>query len=182
MNTFLKGFLGAVAGTLVATGGAQLGQSFQAPLKWRTFDSGSSSGIQHRALQVLNNEAEFQTYWAKHAGSPANAPRGIEWGKELLIAINVGSKPSSGYAVYVETIDRPTPNDLVVKYVETKPPTGSINASVMTSPWVLVRMERAGGNIRFQGRVATARVIQVTPPQCGCKCACGKCSCSQGGS
>ena len=175
MNSFMKGMLGAIVGTVVATGGAQFGQSFQAPVKYRTFDSGTSSAIQHRGLRTINNEAEFQTYWAQHSGSAANAPRGIEWGKELLIAINLGSRPSSGYAVYVETIARPTPNDLVVRYVESQPPKGSINAAVMTSPWVLVRMERAGGNIRFEGRVTKGRIIQIAPKPCGCTGACPCC-------
>lgn len=178
MNSFMKGLLGAIVGTLVATGGAQWGQSFQTPIKWRTFDSGTTSRIQARSMRVLNNEAEFQTYWAQHTGSAADAPKGVEWGKELLIAIHSGVKTSGGYTVYVETMDRPTPNDIVVKFVEVKPPAGSVNITLMTSPWVLVRMERAGGNIRFQGREVTGRIIQSPPPQCGCKCACGRCGCS----
>ena len=176
MNAFFKGMLGALVGTLVATGGAQWGAGTQAPLKYRTFNSGVHSNIQHSGLRVLNNDAEFQSYWAQLTGSAANAPRGIEWGKELLIAINLGTRSSGGYQVYVERIDRPKPNDIVVHYVESQPAPGSVNTAVMTSPWVLVRMDRAGGNIQFQGRVTKSRVIQIAPPaKCGCTCGCGCC-------
>lgn len=177
MNAFLRGFLGAMAAILVATAVAQFGYGLQG-VNYRTFDSGVISRITTPRQQVINNEAELQSYWLQHTGSALSAPRGIEWGKELLLAIHVGSRPSSGYQVYVESISRPTPNDLVVRYVESQPPKGMLNAAMMTSPWVLVRVERAGGNFRFQGRVQQSSVIVLGSPQhsnCGCKCGCGCC-------
>ncbi|MCO5296427.1 MAG: protease complex subunit PrcB family protein [Fimbriimonadaceae bacterium] len=176
MNAFLKGFFGAAAAILVATVAAQLGYGFQTGVRYRTFDSGVLSAITTPRQQVLNNEAEFQTYWRQHTGSAASAPRGIEWGKELLIAIHLGNRPTAGYQVYVEGIDRPTPNDLVVRFVESQPPKGMAAATMITSPWVLVRVERAGGNIRFQSRVQQSSVIVLGSSKhtnCGCTCGCG---------
>lgn len=176
MNAFMKGLFGAAAAILVASVAAQFGYGFQGGVKYRTFDSGALSAITAPRQQVINNEAEFQTYWRQHTGSPLGAPGGIEWGKELLIAIHLGNRPTAGYQVYVEGIERPTPNDLVVRFVESQPPKGTFSAAMITSPWVLVRVERAGGNIRFQGRVQQSSVIVLGSPKhtnCGCTCGCG---------
>lgn len=182
VRTFVKGAhrLFAVWG-LVSLAAGVLAQYGTGPLdvvRWSTFKSGTNSRVEGTLTRVLVSEADFQAYWANSMGEPAHtAPRGIDWNKEQLIAIHIGTRNSGGYAVKVQSIKRERTSTLVVEYIETTPAKGSLNTMALTSPWVLVRMDRTAGNPVFRGRVETARTPISGGRSCGC---CARCACLTG--
>jgi hypothetical protein len=163
----------ALIGALAALSSAQFDPLHT--IKWSTLQSGQHSRIERPTTRVLNNEAELQAYWRDAMGeSPTAAPRGIEFGKEMLLAIHLGDRPTGGYKVHVQSISRTRAAELTVEYVETEPAPGSANIQVRTSPWTLVRMERSAGNLNFRKRTQTSRyAVLPAPPACGCCSACG---------
>lgn len=117
----------------------------QGPVIFDTYQSGQYGNIDKEQYQVLQTEGQFQIYWKALTGE-GNAPREINWSKEFLIAINLGQRSSSGYKVFVESIERVRGNPQV-NIVEIAPngPAGS----VMTSPWIIIRVNRTPGNFSF---------------------------------
>jgi hypothetical protein len=165
--------LSALAGTV----SAQAGFGALDTVRWSTFRSGTYSKADQPTNRIINNEAEFQTYWARfHGEAPYQAPRGIEWGKELLIAIHLGERSSGGYSVYVQSIKRTRAAEITIEFVEETPAKGGANLTVITSPWTIVRMNRTAGNPVFKKRTETARrgIIVVSPCDCCSRCTCGQ--------
>lgn len=167
----LRTILPAILGILVTCAQAQYGFGPLDIVKWSTFDSGQNSQAKGLLTRVINNEAEFQAYWSKYQGqAPYTAPRGIQWGKEMLIAIHIGERSTGGYKVHVDSIKRERSSELVLSYVETTPSGPTTQA--LTSPWTIVKMDRTAGNPVFRKRTQKERSIEVTK---GCGC-CTKCT------
>jgi hypothetical protein len=162
-----------VAGAAIA-----LGQGSFNPLdiiRWSTFKSGQYSETKKPLTRVINNEAEFQTYWTQNMGErPSDAPRGVDWNKEQLLAIHLGERNTGGFTVRVNAIKRTRAAEITVEYLELTPPKGSINTQAITSPWVLAKMDRSPGTISFKKSTRTAQ----TPIRLG-GC-CNRCTCSSG--
>ncbi len=127
------------------------GQFGSLGIKWSGYKSGVFSNVSSESFFVLNNEAEFQRYWKDQLGEkPEKAPRDIKWGQEMLVAVHLGRRNTAGYSVFVKSLDRPTANTIKITYVEKAPATGAIAAQVLTSPFEIIRIERAGGNFEFK--------------------------------
>lgn len=129
----------------------------QSGIKWRGYKSGVASNVRAESTFILNNEADFQSYWSKQLGMPASgAPRDVKWGEEMLVAVHLGQRSTGGYTVFVQKVERTTANTITITYTERKPAAGSFNAQVITSPYEVIRMDRAGGAIRFEKNESTA--------------------------
>jgi hypothetical protein len=80
----------------------------------------------------------------KHAPAIAEAGRmptknvveGVDWSREMVVAIFLGTKPTSGYRVAI-TDARPVEGKLVVSYTERSPGKGDITLQVLTAPYAL---------------------------------------------
>jgi hypothetical protein len=133
----------AVASTAVAQGQA---------IKWRGYKSGQMSRIEKEATRVMYSQADFQLYWAELTGEPpSRAPRDINWNDEILIAVNLGNRPSLGYGVTIQSVERTRPNEIRVTYIE-RTPAGNLSGAAIGSPYDIVRMDRVAGNIIFEKR------------------------------
>lgn len=169
---------GGALALLTTVSVAQYGAGPLDIVRWSTFKNGTQSQVERTLTRVIVNEADFQTYWAHAMGErPHLAPRGIDWVKEQLIAIHIGQRSSGGYGVRVQSIKREQSSNLVIEYVETTPAKGSMNTQAITSPWVLIRMDRVAGIPVFRGRVETARTPVSGGRNCGC---CTRCACLVG--
>jgi hypothetical protein len=157
---------------------AQLSR-YENPIKWDQYMAAEYCGIDKTTTQVINNEAEWQTFWAKLSGQGAQtAPKDVDWNKYVLMAITLGTKPTPGYSVYVESVERTRAYEYVVHYVEWQPQPGQLLAQVTTSPFVIIRVEKTTGTPQFVGRTATQRVFSQPKTLCGCRCGCGSCRCA----
>ena len=74
----------------------------------------------------------------------------VKWGQELLVAVHLGQRPTAGYSVLVRKLERRTSNTTTVCYDERKPAPNSSAGSVTTSPYEIIRVERAAGNFEFE--------------------------------
>lgn len=117
----------------------------QGPVKFDVYQSGQNGNITTEQFQVFQTEGQFQTYWKALTGD-TSAPRDIKWANEFVIAVNLGTRNSGGYKVFVESIER-VRGELVVTVVELTPL--GLTSQALTSPWEIVRVQRTSGNIRF---------------------------------
>gem|GEM_PF-1717967 len=119
-------------------------------VNWRTFRTGTTSRISGQTMFVLHTENDFVSYWSRSTGqSGETAPRGVDWNKEKLVAIHLGNRPSSGFKVFVRSIDR-GPSLAVIRAVEQTPIPGQYVAQVVSSPFVIVRVDKNAADYRLE--------------------------------
>lgn len=173
----------AIALILIASRPMAQFVGYEKGIVWGNYLSGTDCGIAKAGVRVLVTEGDWQKYWSELNGGKApasSAPRDIDWNKEQLIAINLGQRPTMGYQVYVESIRRNNPSEYVVQYVETTPMAGQIVPQAVSSPFAIIKMERALGNPTFAQRTAVQRFYGSSwgnKGGCGCKCGCASCKC-----
>jgi hypothetical protein len=173
-----------VAGVLLAASASVAQHSLPNSIEWHTFRQGAFSNAREFGTKVLETEGSFQKYWADVVGGRASdAPKGVDWAKEKLVAINLGVRPNTGYELYVRSVERVRTNEIRFNVVERLPLEGMPAAQVRISPWVLIRMERAPGNITFAKSVQDGNHIggiEIIPGPPGGSCCSGPCTCCKG--
>jgi len=116
---------------------------------YRNYTYGAVSKIVTAQTRVINSTSEFAAYWKELTGS-SDRPRDIDFDNEQLVAIHLGSKPSSGYSVAVVSVTRPVSNQVVVTYLERRPgPRDKIDGEPC-SPYVVIRMPKTNAKIVFK--------------------------------
>lgn len=114
----------------------------QDQINFSAFRTGTQSRIETEGMIELSTEGDFQAYWARSTGqSPATAPRGVDWNRQKLIAIHLGKRPTGGYSVMVQRVERQV-SVAVISAVERKPVPGQYVSEGVTSPFVLLKVDR----------------------------------------
>ncbi len=108
------------------------------PVAFSEFVRFSNSGIRQPVQQLIQTQADFDTFWTQHAGSLHSVPQ-IDFSREWLIAVVLGEQPSVGYSACVDSIQRDQAL-LDVKLSVTTPPQDTFVARVNSSPGCLVRL------------------------------------------
>jgi hypothetical protein len=152
---------------------------------WRTFKQGAFSNADQYGTYVMETEGVWQKYWANVVGGKAaDAPKTINWASEKLVAINLGRRPNSGYELYVRSVERGRANEIVVYVVERTPIPGMMYAQVVINPWIVIKMDRAAGNIVFKKETVDgsnlgggSRIVQLGQDGDCCN---GPCRCCSG--
>lgn len=99
--------------------------------------------------------------------------QGIDWQREMVVGVLMGTQASSGYSIRIESIQRerlpvmimifpppPPTYEVVVRYRETRPAFGDIVATVLTAPYHLVKLPRYRSKVRFE-RLSDASGVDV---------------------
>jgi hypothetical protein len=72
----------------------------------------------------------------------------VDFSKDMVVGIFLGSKPSEGYDVEIVGV-RTEGKDLIVEYVQKQPGPGTIAAQILIEPFHLVTVPRHAGTVRF---------------------------------
>jgi hypothetical protein len=116
------------------------------PVPFKTLDSGDQSGVETRREVAVRTAAEWTALWKQHA---ADRPRpGVDVTRSTVLGIFLGSRPSAGFSVAIDSVDRQGA-ELVVTYRERRPNPADMVAQMLTAPYVLVTIERFDGKVRF---------------------------------
>lgn len=164
MRTFLALVACAISAAAAAQlpGGAQWSQ--QNYINWSTFKQGQHSRISEQQVIEIATEGDFMNYWQRSTGNaPGTAPKGIDWMKQKLVAVHLGTRPNSGYSVAVKNIVR-SGAWATIHAVEETPMSGVYVAQVQVSPWVLVKLDRTAAAFRTEWSSRTARPAIILGP------------------
>ena len=121
----------AIAALLVAV--------LQASLPMRSLDQGQESGIEAAKQVSARSAGEWDALWKQHAG--ARVRPSVDFNKEVVAAVFLGSRPSAGYGVQIVGV-RQEGGALVVSYRETRPAPDALTAQVLTSPYHIVAIPK----------------------------------------
>ena len=102
---------------------------------------------QQLARQVtVRTAAEWKALWKEHA--PTAKMPDVDFSKDMVVGIFLGSKPSEGYDVEIVGV-RTEGKDVVVEYVQKEPGRGTLTAQILTEPFHLVTAPKHAGTVRF---------------------------------
>jgi hypothetical protein len=158
----MKLFAGIVALSCVAAAHGQLANPGQvtvpgtfAPgtsnIRFQTMSQGVDSKQNLNGMFLFNEPTGWENYWrANHRGPAPQLEQGFFYNWRIL-AIHVGNRPTSGYGLAVMGMNRRI-DKATVNLVEYTPPRGSRNAQVVTSPWIILRVETGAFDFQLQSR------------------------------
>lgn len=137
-----------------------LGQTQMDPniVTWRTYKSGSYSSAQGEEIRVLTSLGDYQRYVQTFNPQGVSDGKDIDWVKEELVAIHIGTRKTGGYSVEVSSIKKVKPNEALVSWVELTPVKGVATTDALTSPWTIVRLNRPGTRLTFAGSKREGRL------------------------
>ena len=119
----------------------------QGDAKLRVLDRGDQSNVDDTRQVVARTAPEWTTLWRQH--SPDRPPPTVDFAREMVVGVFLGSRPSAGFAVDIVSA-RDEHGALIVRYRETTPPPGAIAAQVITSAYCIVALPRSDGDVRFE--------------------------------
>ncbi|HUR28501.1 MAG TPA: protease complex subunit PrcB family protein [Planctomycetota bacterium] len=98
---------------------------------------------------VARSAEEWRAFCRPNAPGVEDALRDFDWSANMLIAVALGSRPSGGYAVEIESVEQDGAR-WVVHARETRPTPGSLQTQMVTSPFDCVSTRRFDGNVMFR--------------------------------
>ncbi len=121
--------------------------SAQVPaLAFTNIAKGDASGQQIGRQVTVRTAAEWKALWKEHA--PADTMPEIDFTRDMVVGVFLGSKPSAGHAVEIVGV-RTQDKDLIVEYVQKQPARGTMAAQILTEPYHLVSVAKHAGTVRF---------------------------------
>ena len=130
----------AIAALLVAV--------LQSSLPMRSIDQGPESRIDMSKQVSARTADEWDALWKDHGGGRARPA--VDFTKEVVAAVFLGSRPSAGYSVQIVRA-RQEGASLVVSYRETRPAPGALAAQVLTSPYHIVAIPKGSTtDVKFE--------------------------------
>lgn len=119
----------------------------QSPAVPRDIDRGDQSNLDDERALVVRSNAEWASLWRRH--NPDRAQPRVDFQKEMVLAVFLGSRPVPGYRVEIARV-AVEGDALVVQYRETRPAPGAVAAQVLTFPFHIVAVPTRAGPVRFE--------------------------------
>jgi len=116
-------------------------------LPMRTVDKGTQSGVDDPRTVAVRSADDWTTLWRAHA--VGKAPPAVDFSREMVVGVFLGSRPTAGYAVEIVGV-REESAALVVQYRTASPGGDVMTAQVITSPFHLVAVPKREGDVRFE--------------------------------
>jgi hypothetical protein len=113
----------------------------------RTIEHGQISWVDSPRQAVARTPPEWAALWRLHA--PDRPLPAIDFSKDMVVAIFLGSRPSAGYAVDITGV-KDANGAVVVQYRETQPPSTVVTAQVITDPYHMVVIGKRAGDVIFE--------------------------------
>lgn len=110
---------------------------------FRTLLRGYDSAIATDGVRLARSDAELRTLWREHTANhlPASEPPKVDFAREMVALVTLGTRTSGGYAIEVTTVCEKD-GRIEVEAREVKPAEGAILPMVMTQPYQLIATPR----------------------------------------
>lgn len=174
-----------------SSAGGQLNQGSPLPngykaIQYKNVAQGVNSRITTARTDVINNSQAWRSFYSQMAGDTREgftpAPVLCDFNQYDLLVIHLGQKRTTGHSAYVSMIRREKPSEVTVDVIIQQPTPNSAVAQQLTSPYVVVVVEKQNVPYSFRstfGYTTTTYVGGAAP--CGCTCGCPTCGGGHGG-
>lgn len=120
--------------------------TLMSPLGFQTVYRGTQSRIEEPREVTIRSAADWSALWKEHA--PAAPVPVVDFKREMVVGVFLGTQPTGGYAVEITSIDAAR-NALTVAYRVEEPPRDAMVIQTLTAPAHLVRFESRKGSVKF---------------------------------
>jgi hypothetical protein len=142
-----------LAGAVLAVSCRSSGTHDSAPAEpnFRTVLYGYQSALKPGTIRVVRNASDWQELWKEHTAQMMPRPEApaVDWEKNMLVCVALGERPTAGYRVEIESIEREK-NRVIVTAHETKPAPDAILPQVITHPYVMAVTPRSDGEVELR--------------------------------
>lgn len=117
---------------------------------------GTFSGIREPLQKVISTNEEWEDFWKKHVSVIVPQPPvpEIDFENTVVAAIFAGEKNKSGYQVRLKEVV-PEGKDVILRYKLVEPPENSFTLTVITQPFILVKIPKPEGTVQLTQQQAT---------------------------
>ena len=111
---------------------------------------GTFSGIKEPLQKVITTNQEWEDLWKKHVSVIVPQPPvpEIDFENTVVAAIYQGEKNKGGYQVRLKEV-APQGKDIIVRYKLVEPPENSFTLTVLTQPFILVKIPKPEGTVQL---------------------------------
>jgi len=116
----------------------------EVPVEAKPLIAGEHSAIEVAGTEVLRSREEWLAWWSRHqaGGVAQNEPPEVDWSRDVAVAVTLGTRPTLGYGVELESARRE--GDVVhVLFRERTPDPGMLQGQVVTHPFLVVVLPRS---------------------------------------
>jgi len=120
-------------------------------LPWEVLAQGQQAvGFDQPHYALVSDEAALINLWNQAHGSQLTLPPvpNVDFGRETVLALFAGQKPSGGYGVDVRRVSVDN-GELYVDLSVSRPAQGAVTTQALTSPWVMIRVLRGGFGVAW---------------------------------
>ena len=103
---------------------------------FKQIEAGGFSRIRTATAVVIRSAKDYDHY-CRTSGRHEPAPR-IDWTQSQMIAVHIGSAPTTGYGVVVKRLIKSGPHTVVILVAETTPPLHHMQAMHVTYPFAII--------------------------------------------
>jgi hypothetical protein len=142
---------------VIPEGAEELSFSTESPQgdRWVFLDT----DLEVATRSIIRDEPAWRALWqALFANRSVMPPLpAIDFTREMVIAVAIGSRPTGGYRVEITAVHA-MGGDLYISFRETQPdPATCVTTQALTSPAALARVSRSVGRVHFVGSVSVHR-------------------------
>ena len=113
-------------------------------IPFRTLAQGNQSGIGVATNLVIKTRSEWEKHWKAHQGKaePVVRAPAVDFGKEMVVAVTMGQKPTGGYAIKIQRAES-TASSLKIFIEQRTPGPGALVTQAFTSPFHFVAVAKS---------------------------------------
>lgn len=120
-------------------------------LPWEVLAKGQQAvGFDQPSYALVTDQAQLTNLWNQAYGAQLTLPPvpTVDFGRETVVALFAGQKPSGGYGLDVRQVSVDN-GELYLDVAQTAPAAGSVTTQALTSPWLMVRVLRGGFDVAW---------------------------------
>jgi hypothetical protein len=117
---------------------------------------GTFSGIKEPIQKVITTNQEWEDLWKKHVSIIVPQPPvpEVDFENTVVAVIFAGEKNKSGYQVRLKEVV-PQGKDVILHYKLVEPPENSLTLTVITQPFIFVKIPKPEGTVQLMQQQAT---------------------------
>lgn len=111
------------------------------PVNFRVLARGPDGRLQNETRRVASNRDELLSLIDMAGSAGIGVIPAVDFHREIVVGIFLGSKPTEGYEVDVASVSRTEQRQIVIQEIRTEPDPSCVGRATATSPFVLVSIE-----------------------------------------
>lgn len=113
---------------------------------------GIQSGIHTSGDLIIDSKAKLDSIWKLHYSylSMTPEPPDINFQEEIVLAVFMGDKPTTGFYVRLDSVYATKDEQIVAITANEKPDSGKVILPMVNQPFFFVATEKTGKDLRFE--------------------------------